>query len=233
MDFSRESTLKGDQMFFIYILFGVISTLLAVFYKVSFNKVIINDVFKNKKKYFCENATMLFIFISGSIGVYYLEKKLNISYFASFEFLVLLFTLWLISEIDIKMKIIPNQLVLFLFFTRIILLWYVNSQERVFVEYIYYSPLIGLIIGGGVLLVSKILSRNGIGLGDVKLFSVIGFFVGQTGIISVLFYTFILTAIVGVALLLFKKMSINESLPLAPFSFIGLTIYFITNYVNW
>jgi Flp pilus assembly protein protease CpaA len=220
-------------MLLINIAVGIISFVLAVGYKNFYYKKDLKEVFKNPIQLLRENALALAIFFGNALGVGLLQLNGNLSYFLSFEYLILIFTIWLMSEIDIKDRIIPNQLVLFLFVTRLILLWYSNLQMDVFINFMNYSPFIGFLIGGGVLLVSKILSKSGIGYGDVKFFAMIGFFVGETGIISVLFYTFILISLVACGLLLTKKLTIRDTLPLAPFAFLGLQIYFPLTYINW
>ncbi|MDF2534654.1 MAG: prepilin peptidase [Bacillales bacterium] len=220
-------------MLFINIIVVIISFILAVGYKNFYYKNDFKIVFKNPIQLIRENALALAIFIGNALGVSLLQLNGNLSYFLSFEYLILIYTICIISEIDIKDRIIPNQLVLFLFITRLILLWYSNLQMDVFINFMNFSPLIGFLIGSGVLLVSKILSKSGIGYGDVKLFAMIGFFVGEAGIISVLFYTFLLISLVGCGLLFSKKLSIRDTLPLAPFAFLGLQIYFPLTYINW
>ena len=85
-------------------------------------------------------------------------------------------------------------------------------------------PLIGAGIGGVILAVAMLLSRKGVGMGDVKLFITIGAYVGSMEIIATLFYTFVVSAVVGIVLLLMKKVKLRDSVPMAPFAFAGVAI---------
>ena len=79
-------------------------------------------------------------------------------------------------------------------------------------------------IGGVILAVAMLLSRKGVGMGDVKLFITIGAYVGSMEIIATLFYTFVVSAVVGIVLLLMKKVKLRDSVPMAPFAFAGVAI---------
>ncbi|MDF2558059.1 MAG: prepilin peptidase [Bacillales bacterium] len=220
-------------MIFFYLIVGIIFVFLASCYKEYYYKKGIKFTIKNPNLFFRENRITIFIYLGNSLGISFLQQNGNISFLASLEYLILLFTVWIMSEIDIKERIIPNFLILFLLASRLLFLCYANYQAKDFLKFLFYSPFVGFLIGGGVLFVSRILSRNGIGFGDVKMFAIIGFFVGENGIINVLFYTFFITAVVGVSFLLLKKMSLKDNLPLAPFAFLGLLLYFPLTFINW
>lgn len=94
-----------------------------------------------------------------------------------------------------------------------------------------YSPMvtlkdygIGLVIGGGVFLLSALVSRGSIGMGDVKMFSVLGLFMGTVGVFNLLFFTVFASAICSVVLLLRKKGDKKTMLPLGPFTYVGMLI---------
>ena len=62
------------------------------------------------------------------------------------------------------------------------------------------------------------------GIGDVKLFITIGAYVGSMEIIATLFYTFVVSAVVGIVLLLMKKVKLRDSVPHGALAFAGVAI---------
>ena len=73
-----------------------------------------------------------------------------------------------------------------------------------------------------------LLSKSaGVGMGDLKMFFVVGAFVGSSKILMTMFYTFFASALIGVVFLAFKKAKLKDSLAMAPFAFVGILIEFI------
>lgn len=72
------------------------------------------------------------------------------------------------------------------------------------------------------------LSRGGIGMGDIKLFSALGFLLGMDALLCTVFFSFLLFALMSVLLLLLKKKRREDTLPFAPFllaGFLGAVLY--------
>jgi len=74
-----------------------------------------------------------------------------------------------------------------------------------------------MLAGGGVLLLVFIISRGGMGAGDVKLIAMIGFFVGLRGTAVVLLLAFLFGALVGVTFMVLGKLTRKDALPFAPY----------------
>lgn len=83
---------------------------------------------------------------------------------------------------------------------------------------------LGGIILFAILLVFFILSRGGLGAGDVKMSFGIGLLMGSPYIIPFLVYTFLFAAIVSIVLLLTKKMSMKGRIAFGPYMAIGYLI---------
>lgn len=67
-------------------------------------------------------------------------------------------------------------------------------------------------------------TKEGIGMGDVKLVSALGWLLGITSALVTLFIALILCAVTAVILLSLKKKGKNDFLPFAPFLFLGYVI---------
>jgi leader peptidase (prepilin peptidase)/N-methyltransferase len=75
----------------------------------------------------------------------------------------------------------------------------------------------GLIAGGGILLAIALLSKGGIGGGDVKLMAVTGAYLGWRQALVVLFLAFVSGGAVAVLLVLSRKKGMKDIIPFGPF----------------
>ena len=86
------------------------------------------------------------------------------------------------------------------------------------------SSLIGAAMSGILLLVVYIVSRKGLGGGDVKFMAVSGLYLGADGVLPAMLYGAVLSALVGLGLILLKKIGMRDAIPLAPFLFAGMLL---------
>lgn len=133
---------------------------------------------------------------------------------------------YLLACTDVKEKIIPNEIIATLLIVRVVFLIIEVIIAYPFLKDALGYPILGAVFGGGIIALAMIVSRHGVGAGDVKLFFAIGFFIGSTQILSMLLYTFFVSAVVGLILLLLRKVKMKDSVPLAPFAFIGVATCF-------
>lgn len=84
--------------------------------------------------------------------------------------------------------------------------------------------LLGLAMGGGVFLICALLTKGGIGMGDVKLFGVLGMVLGWTGVFDLIFLSVLLVAVYGIVLLLRRQLNRKSQVPIGPFAFAGMIL---------
>jgi leader peptidase (prepilin peptidase)/N-methyltransferase len=77
--------------------------------------------------------------------------------------------------------------------------------------------IIGLATGGGVLLIIALLSKGGIGGGDIKLMAVIGAFLGWRQALVALLLSFVFGGAVATLLVLSRKKGMKDMIPFGPF----------------
>jgi leader peptidase (prepilin peptidase)/N-methyltransferase len=83
------------------------------------------------------------------------------------------------------------------------------------------QSLTGFLILGGILYVIAVVSRGGMGGGDIKLSALIGAFLGLRAGLVALFTGFLFGAIVGVVLLITGKKTRKDAIAFAPFLSLG------------
>lgn len=126
--------------------------------------------------------------------------------------------------IDGKTRRIPNLLVMIAFAVGVVFQGIVFITERsLFREYLASS-----VVGAcGCLVLFYLLARltkNGIGMGDVKLMTAVGWLHGLTSTLFIVLAAMLLCSVCAVFLLLGKKKNKSDSLPFGPYLFFGYII---------
>lgn len=132
-----------------------------------------------------------------------------------------------ISITDIKLYTIPNCFVLLLIFGRIVVFLFevFRSDEDLLLK-LCNSLIAGIVILAFLLLMSKI-TGGGIGYGDIKLFSALGYLCGVRAVLYTLIFSLLLCAIVSLFLLISKRKGLKDGLPMGPFIWLGFAMTII------
>jgi leader peptidase (prepilin peptidase)/N-methyltransferase len=151
-------------------------------------------------------------------------------------FIILALAFIIIFFIDLKHFIIPNSLKFTLMFIGFVKSFDPNLNE-LFPNYI--NSLIGGVFGYGIIwaiiFIYKILrNKEGMGLGDAKLLSAIGFWFGWISIPFVIFSSSIVALLTVLPSLINKSKKLSSEIPFGPFIIIGCILYiiFIEQYKN-
>jgi len=97
------------------------------------------------------------------------------------------------------------------------------------------NSILGALLGGGLFLLIAVVSRGGMGGGDIKLITMLGGFLGWKLILVTIFLGSVLGAVVGIALMVFRGMKRKTPIPFGPFLVVGaaITIFFGADLLNW
>lgn len=179
---------------------------------------------KGKCRYCQTSISMIYpvgeLFTTTILLLAYLQTGLNKELLIALPLAAMLCT---ITISDLLYQVIPNKvnLVGFLYFLALHLFY----SPLPFVTYLW-----GVAAGGGLLLLLAILSRGGMGGGDIKLMAVIGMAIGWKLTLLALFLASLLGGGIGIVLLLLKLVSRKEPIPFGPFLALGTFIaYFWGN----
>jgi Flp pilus assembly protein protease CpaA len=128
------------------------------------------------------------------------------------------------AVLDVQSKKIPNSLILVM-----LAAWVLTMTPKLFVDtdtavMLLKNSLLGFVTGGGLFLLAYLVSRKGLGGGDVKFMAAAGLYIGFTGALPAMLYGTILAALAGLVLLLLKKIERKDSMPLTPFLYVGILV---------
>ncbi|HQA47249.1 MAG: prepilin peptidase [Clostridiales bacterium] len=127
-----------------------------------------------------------------------------------FKSLVLMPVLLVAAIIDLKEQIIPDSLVVFGLVSGTLFALAGGSR-------LIRDAVLGAAAGGGILLVIVLVSKGGMGWGDVKLSTVIGLFLGWQSTLVALYISFISGGVVSLLLLFTGKKGRKDPVPFGPF----------------
>jgi len=125
---------------------------------------------------------------------------------------------------DMQLKIIPNVCVIVALGVKAItfVIDFVMYRER-FRDSVLFSFITGFICLILLLVVSKI-THDGIGMGDVKLLSTIGFLCGLKSLFFTVLFAFGFASVVSLVLVIIKRKTFKDSIPFGPMFWIGFQI---------
>jgi leader peptidase (prepilin peptidase)/N-methyltransferase len=165
---------------------------------------------------------------SFAVGLYY-EFGLSVAFFAGFIFVAAMIV---ISFIDLDLRIIPNVIsipgIAVGLGISLLTTYVVHDSNGVVPSPL--AALIGVLSGGGFLYVTGLAyeyftGTEGMGGGDVKLLAMIGAFWGWPSVIVALFAACLVGSIVGLTLMIVKRVGRKYPIPFGPFLALGALLY--------
>ena len=82
----------------------------------------------------------------------------------------------------------------------------------------------GAIIIGGFFLIILLIFKNSIGMGDVKLFALMGLYQGLLGVFNSVFFSLIVSFFISIILLMLKRKNRKDVIPFGPSIYIGTVV---------
>ncbi len=160
----------------------------------------------------------LILFSAGFACVSYL---LEYGVVKMIRYFLLGYTLAYLAGVDAEKRIVPNKSILILLVLRVVLFVPEALLYPGYLGSFLLSSFAGAACGMAVLLFGNVICRNGMGAGDIKLFGVIGFYLGPDAVLAVMLGALLFAAIYSAGKLAGKKISLKDEIPFVPFVFAG------------
>ncbi|MBE6961236.1 MAG: prepilin peptidase [Ruminococcaceae bacterium] len=147
-----------------------------------------------------------------------------LSWMQSTKLLCLVLVLFPAAAIDMRVQRIPNKLLLAAFIARCVLLVieFAISPAGGFAA--LKDGVIGAVVLGVFFLLLLLLFKNSIGMGDVKLFAMMGLYQGLWGAVNAVFFSLMASFFQAVFLLLTRKKTRKDTVSFGPSILIGTVI---------
>lgn len=203
--------LLGGYLSYAYITFrGKADKSIGGFFKISVQK----------KALLFTGIVLLLALVTGAYGRYRNEYTAVQCYIN----IVILFLLYAMAWVDYREKIIPNQLIL-----AGLIIWMIEMGIEVFLFHTdFRTVMLFSVLGGGVwgglLVVIALIAKTALGMGDAKMFLVIGLIYGLNNTYAILLISLLIMAVISIILLVLKKVNRKSTVPMAPFVLIGFIL---------
>ncbi|PAB58510.1 prepilin peptidase [Anaeromicrobium sediminis] len=185
---------------------------------------------RGKCRYCGETISLQYPLVELLNGIIYLLLYLKFGLSIFFvKYGILASLLIVISFIDYKLKIIPDECNLF----GII----VSGAFIIFNNFSLLSlkdSILGLVLGGGIFLLIAIIT-GAMGGGDIKLMGVLGFAFGWKGILLITLLSFVIGAIISILLILLRLKHRKDEIAFGPFISVStlVTILYGKGIIKW
>lgn len=177
----------------------------------------------------------IFVFVPARLSVYYL---LPATYYLLASLWILVFLLLLImSLIDLRLSVIPDEIDVLLVFFGILFLVFLppnslpilGSASATLGFYAnpwfnrFLAAFVGAVFFGFLIFITR---GRGMGMGDLKLIIPLGLIFGWPAIVLVIAAAFIIGALVGLGLIIFKNKTLKSAVPFGPFLALSSAVIF-------
>ena len=134
----------------------------------------------------------------------------------------------IINVSDIAYMLIPNKILLF-FLPLLVIARIVSPLDP------WWDSVLGAFVGFGVLLLIAVVSKGGMGGGDIKLFFLIGLVLGTVNTLLTLFLASLIGMIVGIIILKVKGQGRKTPIPFGPSIALGALIayFYGVDLIDW
>lgn len=137
----------------------------------------------------------------------------------------LLLTLLIIAVIDAGWKTIPNYITISLLLSQLLSAYtFAGTQIGI------WNAIISIVILAVLMLASK-LSKEQIGMGDVKLITVVNLIYGLSFTMYSMIFSLVAMLFFTIPLLIARKLKLKSQIPFAPFYALGVGVYVILNFI--
>lgn len=165
--------------------------------------------------------------IFNAIGYIFLFREFGPS--PEFIIYALFFSsLVVLSVIDLYYKILPDVITIPGIILGITLSAFILSTGL-------KNSIVGALIGGGLFYIVAVVSRGGMGGGDIKLIAMIGAFLGWRDVIITIMLASFTGAVVGVMMMIFLGKGRKYAIPFGPFLALGgmISMFFSEAIIEW
>lgn len=172
---------------------------------------------KGKCRYCHVPISKIYPITEFSVGLLFMFAAYEMETNALVISLALISLLTLATITDIHYFIIPNKLLSF-FMGLFIIIRVLHPLDT------WYDSLLGFLISYLLILLLIIISRGGMGAGDMKFLAVIGFLTGTKIALLGFMFAILLGGLYGIYLLIIKRKNKSNYIPFGPFISIGILI---------
>lgn len=174
-------------------------------------------------------VTSIYCVTEIATAVLFVISYLKFGFTAELAMALLFMSLLLIIVVsDLAYMLIPNKILLF-FLPLLIIARIFSPLDP------WWDSLLGAVIGFGILLLIAVISKGGMGGGDIKLFFLIGLVLGTVHTLLTLFLASLIGMVVGIIVLKVRGQGRKTPIPFGPSIALGAVIayFYGADLIDW
>lgn len=187
-------------------------------------------IYKKRYNISKQNIYLLVIYLLVGVAIGILYKVYEYDILKSLKALTIISVVLIVAGIDYREKIIPNEAIIFILSIASILILINIFKNKVETLAIFIDSTVAMILGAGLFAISKAVSKNGVGMGDIKIIGALGFYLRTYALIGVLMVSLVSIAVYGMFKILTKKATTKDEIAFAPFIAFGVTTCMILGF---
>ena len=187
-------------------------------------------IYKKRYNISKQNIYLLVIYLLIGVAIGILNKVYEYDILKSLKALTIISVVLIVAGIDYREKIIPNEAIIFILSIASILILINIFKNKVETLAIFIDSTVAMILGAGLFAISKAVSKNGVGMGDIKIIGALGFYLRTYALIGVLMVSLVSIAVYGMFKILTKKATTKDEIAFAPFIAFGVTTCMILGF---
>ena len=187
-------------------------------------------IYKKRYNISKQNICLLVIYLLIGVAIGILYKVYEYDILKSLKALTIISVVLIVAGIDYREKIIPNEAIIFILSIASILILINIFKNKVETLAIFIDSTVEMILGAGLFAISKAVSKNGVGMGDIKIIGALGFYLRTYALIGVLMVSLVSIAVYGMFKILTKKATTKDEIAFAPFIAFGVTTCMILGF---
>ncbi len=187
-------------------------------------------IYKKRYNISKQNICLLVIYLLIGVAIGILYKVYEYDILKSLKALTIISVVLIVAGIDYREKIIPNEAIIFILSIASILILINIFKNKVETLAIFIDSTVAMILGAGLFAISKAVSKNGVGMGDIKIIGALGFYLRTYALIGVLMVSLVSIAVYGMFKILTKKATTKDEIAFAPFIAFGVTTCMILGF---
>lgn len=187
-------------------------------------------IYKKRYNISKQNIYLLVIYLLIGVAIGILYKVYEYDILKSLKALTIISVVLIVAGIDYREKIIPNEAIIFILSIASILILINIFKNKVETLAIFIDSTVAMILGAGLFAISKAVSKNGVGMGDIKIIGALGFYLRTYVLIGVLMVSLVSIAVYGMFKILTKKATTKDEIAFAPFIAFGVTTCMILGF---
>lgn len=173
---------------------------------------------RNKIVYLCLGTVASFVLILLFQVLYHTE------FITQIKLLVLVLIILPTAAVDYKTHKIPNKFMLFALILRCLIYVVELIVSKSSALLVLKDSVVGALVVGVFFFLLLLIFKNSIGMGDVKLFAIMGLYQGLWGVVNSVFFSLVASFVISIFLLATKKKNKKDVISFAPSIFIGTVI---------